>query len=70
MAEPPLDTRHDNSIRPDDESTTVTPRWVKVFGILALVVVLLVIVVLVVGGNHGPRRHSDGGRTLPLWPLQ
>jgi hypothetical protein len=36
-----------------------TPRWVKVSGIIAIVVVLLVIVVLFtgVGGPHGPSRH-------------
>jgi len=43
--------------------TTGTPRWVKVFGAIALVVVLLVVVVMVtgVGGEHGPGRHSGGG---------
>lgn len=45
-----------------------TPRWVKVFGIVALVVVVLFIVVLLVGGGeHGPGRHSPssdpGGHT-------
>ncbi len=43
-------------------STTVTPRWVKVFGVIALVVVVLFVVVLLVGGGeHGPGRHSGGG---------
>ena len=36
-----------------------TPRWVKVFGLLALLVVLLVILLLAGGGGgHGPGRHS------------
>jgi hypothetical protein len=44
-----------------------TPRWVKVFGIISLIVVLLFIVRLVTGGDgHGPGRHlrpaSDTGR--------
>ena len=37
------------------------PRWVKVFGIIGIVVVLLVVIVLAtgVGGEHGPGRHSS-----------
>jgi hypothetical protein len=37
-----------------------TPRWVKVFGIIALVLVLFVILMLtgVFGGEHGPGRHT------------
>jgi len=39
-----------------------TPRWVKVFGIIALVVVLLVGVLLLAGGGeHGPGRHVSAG---------
>jgi ABC-type transporter Mla subunit MlaD len=33
-----------------------TPRWVKVFGIVALVVVVLFVVLLLTGG-HDPGRH-------------
>lgn len=35
------------------------PRWVKISGIIAIVLVLLVIAALVtgVGGPHGPGRH-------------
>ena len=56
--------------RPDDrdarEETRVAdrppypgaPRWVKVFGIVAVVLVLVVVVVLLVGGGgHGPSMH-------------
>jgi ABC-type transporter Mla subunit MlaD len=35
------------------------PGWVKVFGIVALVVVVLFVVLLVTGG-HGPGRHMLG----------
>jgi ABC-type transporter Mla subunit MlaD len=36
-----------------------TPRWVKVFGIIALVLLVLVVVMIVVGrGGHGPGRHT------------
>jgi hypothetical protein len=41
-----------------------TPRWVKVFGIIALVVVLLFVILMFTrgpGGRHGPGRHSPGG---------
>ena len=33
-----------------------TPRWVKVFGIIALVLVLIVVIAHLVGG--GPRGHG------------
>lgn len=39
-----------------------TPRWVKVFGIVVLVLILLVAGVMVAGGGqHGPRRHMPAG---------
>ncbi len=42
---------------------TGTPRWVKIFGIIALVVVLLVLILLFTNGlggsgGHGPGRHG------------
>lgn len=52
---------------PDHESTTSTPRWVKVSGIAALVVVLLLVVLLLTGrGGHGPGRHTASAGTLAL----
>jgi hypothetical protein len=59
----------DARVRPDRGPTTRTPRWVNVFGLIALVPVLLVIINMVtgVGGSHGPGRHTPpgdpGGRT-------
>jgi hypothetical protein len=54
---------------PDPGSTSGMPRWVKVFGIIALVVALgLVILFVASGGEHGPRRHipgDNGGQTTP-----
>jgi hypothetical protein len=44
----------------DRGAATGTPRWVKVFGIIAVVLVLVVVVLLLVGGNHGPGRHTGG----------
>ena len=46
-----------------------TPRWVKIVGIIALVLVLLVGIMLLtgVGGDHGPGRHiPSGGHTRPI----
>ena len=49
-----------------------TPRWVKVFGIIALVLVLLVVMIIFTGfgGQHGPGRHTPsgdaGGDTLSI----
>ncbi|HLM22692.1 MAG TPA: hypothetical protein VK390_14355 [Propionibacteriaceae bacterium] len=43
-----------------------TPRWVKVFGIIAIVVILLVVIMLLTG--HGPGRHTlsgDAGGQVP-----
>jgi hypothetical protein len=39
------------------------PRWVKVSGVIALVVALLVVILLLTrgSGGHGPRRHTSAG---------
>ncbi len=65
MADPPPDpdSYPDTGVRPGHGSTTGAPRWVKVFGIIALVLVLLVVVLLLAGGgpgSHGPGRHTGG----------
>lgn len=61
MADPPshLDATDDTDLGVSRESTTGTPRWVYVFGIIALIVVLLFVAVMLVGGNHGPGRHTS-----------
>jgi len=41
--------------------TVGAPRWVKVLGIIAVVLVLLVVILLLSGGNHGPGRHTPSG---------
>jgi hypothetical protein len=67
MAGPPPypDPNGDTGVGPHRGSTSGTPRWVKVFGIVALVVILLIVIMLLTGGNHGPGRHTGGlgGRT-------
>ena len=45
-----------------------TPRWVKVFGVIAALAVVLLIVLLVFGSGHGPQRHGSSpaaGVTMP-----
>jgi hypothetical protein len=39
-----------------------TPGWVKVMGLIAIIVVLLIgfIIVTGLGGPHGPQRHGAG----------
>ena len=44
---------------PPTLGSTSTPRWVKVFGIIIVILILLFIVLKFtgLGGEHGPRRH-------------
>ena len=43
---------------PDHGGTVGAPRWVKVFGLVALALTVLVVVLLVAGG--GPGGHGPG----------
>jgi hypothetical protein len=57
---------------PDTADVPGTPRWVKVFAIIALIVVLLVVVMMLAGGNHGPGRHlpsSGADHQMPTTSL-
>jgi hypothetical protein len=68
MADPPR--------YPDSSSNTgdaaATPRWVKVFGIIALVVVLLFVILMFTRGpggrGHGPGLHAPSGDTRGQTP--
>ncbi len=48
-----------------DHGSTGAPRWVKILGIIGLIVALLVIIMVLtdVGGEHGPSRHTSPGAT-------
>lgn len=69
MAEPPRyrETDDDTRAGPDRAPPAGTPRWVKVFGLIALVVVLLFLILQFVGGggDHGPGRHTGARDTFP-----
>ena len=50
-------------MQPYPGSPPSTPRWVKVFGTIAIILVLFVLFVLLtgIGGPHGPGRHKGSG---------
>src|SRR5881409_4061918 len=60
---PSRDPSEDTGVRPG------TPRWVKVFGIIALALDLLFVISLLAGVRHGPGLHTPsgdaGGQTPP-----
>ncbi len=47
---------------PQSNDNTI-PRWVKVLGVIALLVALLVLVLQLTGSDHGPGRHTVVERT-------
>jgi hypothetical protein len=55
---------------PDRDPTAGTPRWVKVFGAVALLIVLLLIVAMLLGGEHGPGRHLSPAGLHPVPPAR
>ena len=58
---PPNQDLEDDIARESHEldGPPATPRWVKVFGIIALIVVLALVVLMFTRGpgGHGPARH-------------
>ncbi|HKO60625.1 MAG TPA: hypothetical protein VJV03_05655 [Pyrinomonadaceae bacterium] len=43
------------------EGSSPTPRWVKVFGAILILVLLLFVIMLFTRGPHGPGRHLRPG---------
>lgn len=42
----------------DKDAYSGMPRWVKVLGVIALVILLSFVILMIFGGSeHGPRRH-------------
>lgn len=60
----------DRPTDPDPGAYHGTPGWVKLSGILAIVVVLLIGFILIngLGGPHGPQRHGPAGEGPGLAP--
>ena len=56
---------HAGEAEPHGSEGEATPRWVKLFALVALVIVVAVVVVLVVGGGHGPGRHASSAAVSP-----
>lgn len=48
---------------PLPEPDAGTPRWVKVAGVIALVVIAVILLMVLIGGvgGHGPGRHTAPG---------
>ena len=64
MIDSPPDPTADADRRPG------TPRWVKVFGLIATGAVALVVVVMLIGGGqHGPGMHAPSGGTGGQTPI-
>ena len=66
-----MQSKDEGMCNSNDETTYSTPRWVKVFGIIALVLVLLAGIIMFagIGGEHGPSRHipsGNAGDTVPI----
>ena len=67
MTEPPPEPA-DTGTGPDGPSSAGMPRWVKVSGLIALVVLLLFLALLLTRGPHNPGRHfSSDGRGAPTF---
>ncbi len=58
MADEPV--QPENGERPVSlrEGPVGTPRWVKIFGLVAAIVIVLIVVMLLFGGDHGPGRDT------------
>ena len=59
MADPPPypESDSDSGVGPGREYPG-TPRWVKVFGIIVIVLVLLVAIIIFTGGHTSPVQHG------------
>lgn len=57
---PYADTGDDAGVGPGHGSPPITPRWVKVSGIIALALVLLVVTMMLTGGVGGHKPPSGG----------
>ena len=63
MAAPPSTPDANIDLESDHESAPSMPRWVKMFGIVFIVLVLLLVILHLTGG--GFKGHTPGGHTPP-----
>jgi hypothetical protein len=51
--------------QPGESKHPPTPRWVKLFAVIAVIAVALLLVLAILGGGeHGPQRHLPGDENL------
>ncbi len=73
MPDPSRDSQIGEDLQSDPGSPPKTPRWVKVFGIIAIVLLVVLVIGLITnqagpGGGHGPGRHMPGGNPAEQRP--
>jgi hypothetical protein len=58
VVDPPSDSdpTDDTASGRGSEATEGAPRWVKVFGVIGVLLIVLFVILLLTGG-HGPQRH-------------
>lgn len=74
MSHTPVHPSYDDSgdkggLEPTRDARPKTPGWVKLFGVLALVLILAVAMQLILGVRHGPGLHSSYDSVAGLIPL-
>ena len=66
-----LNSYNGTDVGPTGDRPPGIPRWVKVSGIITIVLILLIVIMIFIGGgNHGPERHittnDASAQTLPI----
>lgn len=58
-------------VKPDHESPPRIPRWVKVIGIIAVILIQLILIAFItgLGGSHGPSRHIPASESSGTYIL-
>jgi hypothetical protein len=65
-------SKRGNGVRSTEDRPPSAPRWVKVSGIIVIILVLLFVILKLtgIGGNHGPGRHLPGGASAEQTELE
>ncbi|MGI8589308.1 MAG: hypothetical protein ACR2M0_16735 [Chloroflexia bacterium] len=56
-------------MKPDRGSPPSTPRWVKVFGMIIVILVVLFVIMHFTGTGFGPGMHTPRGGTGDMPPV-